>query len=69
MSRHSPPQKKRHHMNRMEKNPMPPIGAHLRSRACRLIFLAALRYFADSDRNDVERWDIPTPGQRDANGI
>ena len=27
--------------------------------ACKLMFRAALRYFSDSDRSDVERWDIP----------
>lgn len=35
-----------------------PNGAYCRSIACRLILRAALRYFSDSDRSDVERWDI-----------
>ena len=42
-------------MKRMVNKPMPPTGAHLRNRASRLMFLAALRYFADSDRSEVER--------------
>lgn len=46
-------------MNKMKKKPIPPIGAHLRISASRLMFRAALRYLADSDRRDVESCDIP----------
>ncbi len=38
---------------------MAPTGAYCRSIACQLIFLAALRYFSESARSDVESWDIP----------
>jgi hypothetical protein len=31
----------------------------LRISACRLMFRAALRYFADSERSEVERCDMP----------
>jgi len=40
-------------------SPIPTIGAYFRMSAWRLIFLAAFLYFADSERSDVERWDIP----------
>ena len=46
-------------MKRMNNNPIPPIGAHFRMSASRLMFLAAFRYFADSDLREVERCDIP----------
>lgn len=36
----------------------PPIGAYCRIMASQLIFRAALRYLSDSERSDVERWDI-----------
>ena len=36
-----------------------PSGAYWRIIALMLIFLAAFRYFSDSERNDVDRWDIP----------
>ena len=35
------------------------MGAYCRIIACMLIFRAALRYFSDSDRSDVDRCDIP----------
>ncbi len=34
-------------------------GAYCRIIAETLIFRAALRYFSDSERRDVDRWDIP----------
>lgn len=36
-----------------------PSGAYWRNMACKLIFLAAFRYFSDSERKDVDRCDIP----------
>ena len=53
------PQKNRHHMKRIMKKPIPPMGAHFRMSSSRLIFRAALRYLADSERNEVESEDIP----------
>lgn len=41
-------------------SPIPTNGAYFLMRACRLIFRAALRYFADSERSDVDKCDIPT---------
>jgi hypothetical protein len=34
-------------------------GAYWRIIALILIFLAAFRYFSDSERREVDRWDIP----------
>jgi hypothetical protein len=39
--------------------PIAPSGAYLRSMAWKLMFRAAFRYFSDSERSEVERWDIP----------
>ena len=36
-----------------------PNGAYWRSIALKLIFRAALRYFSDSERNELDKWDIP----------
>src|ERR1700691_5873270 len=36
-------------------------GAYWRIIALMLIFLAAFRYFSDSERKEVDRWDIPAP--------
>lgn len=57
-----PPQKNRHQMNSSTKKPIPPTGAHLRSSASRLIFRAAFRYLADSERSEVESVDMPAVG-------
>lgn len=40
-----------------------PNGAYCRIMACRLIFLAALRYFSESVRSEAERCDIPVNQQ------
>ena len=40
--------------------PRTPTGAHLRYRACRLIFLAAFLYLRDSTRSDEDIVDMPT---------
>jgi len=40
-------------------NTMAATGAYCRSIAWKLMFRAALRYFSDSDRSDVDRCDIP----------
>jgi hypothetical protein len=52
-------QKNLQYRNKVMNNPMPTSGAYFRMRAWRLMFLAALRYFADSERSEVDRWDIP----------
>lgn len=41
------------------KSPMPPTGAHFRINISRFMLRAALRYFADSDRSEVESVDMP----------
>lgn len=41
------------------KSPMPPTGAHFRINISKFMLRAALRYFADSDRSEVESVDIP----------
>jgi hypothetical protein len=41
-------------------SPIPTKGAYFLMRACRLIFRAALRYFADSERSEVDKCDIPS---------
>jgi hypothetical protein len=46
-------------MKMMKNNPMPPTGAHFRIKSSRLMFRAALRYLADSDRREVDRVDMP----------
>lgn len=46
-------------MRMMRINNTPPRGAYCRSIAWKLIFRAALRYFSDSDRSDVDKCDIP----------
>ena len=38
---------------------MAPMGAYCRIIAWMLIFRAALRYFSDSERSEVDRCDIP----------
>lgn len=38
-------------------------GAYCRIMAWTLIFRAALRYFSDSERSDVDKWDIPTESE------
>ena len=48
---------------RMTNSPTAPKGAYWRSIAWKFMFLAALRYFSDSERNDVDRCDIPAPGR------
>ena len=40
------------------------MGAYCRIIACMLIFLAARRYFSDSDRSDVDKWDMPEYARR-----
>jgi len=40
-------------------NATAPNGAYWRIMALILIFLAAFRYFSDSERREVDRWDIP----------
>jgi hypothetical protein len=42
-------------------NAMAANGAYWRIMALMLIFLAAFRYFSDSERREVDRWDIPIP--------
>lgn len=56
---HISSQKNRHHMKMMKTIPIPPTGTHFRNSISRLMFLAAFLYFADSDRNEVDRCDIP----------
>ena len=53
-------------MSRM--NTIAATGAYFRSIACTLMFRAALRYFSDSDRRDVDKWDIPTTSRLDKLG-
>lgn len=48
-----------HHISRIIINSTPPSGAYCRNMAWMLMFRAALRYFSDSDRRDVDRCDIP----------
>jgi hypothetical protein len=36
-----------------------PKGAYCRSIALKLMFRAALRYFSDSERNELDKCDIP----------
>ena len=36
-----------------------PKGAYWRSIALKLMFRAALRYFSDSERNELDKCDIP----------
>lgn len=43
----------------MKKKPIPATGAHLRSKASRLILRAAFRYLADSERSEVDSVDMP----------
>lgn len=47
----------------MTNRPTTPKGAYWRSIAWKFIFLAALRYFSDSERNDVDKCDIPAKGE------
>lgn len=49
-----------HQSNTIRMKPTAPSGAYWRIIALMLIFLAAFRYFSDSDRRDVERCDIPS---------
>lgn len=42
----------------MRNRAIAPMGAYLRIMASKLIFCAAFRYFSDSERSDVDRWDI-----------
>lgn len=46
-------------MKTIMKKAIPPTGAHFRNIAWRLILRAALRYFADSDRSEVDKVDMP----------
>lgn len=45
-------------MKMMKINTTAAIGAYWRIIACTFMFRAALRYFSDSERSDVDRCDI-----------
>jgi hypothetical protein len=48
-----------HHRRMIRMNAIAATGAYCRIIASTLIFRAALRYFSDSDRSEVDKWDIP----------
>lgn len=51
-----------HHRKTIIMNTMAASGAYCRIIAETLIFRAALRYFSDSERREVDKWDIPVGG-------
>ena len=46
----------------MTNRPTAPKGPYWRNIAWKFIFLAAFRYFSDSERSDVDKCDIPAKG-------
>ena len=51
-------------MKMMRMRATAPMGAYCRIIALMLIFLAARRHFSDSDRSEVDKWDMPSGGRR-----
>lgn len=58
-SRSIPTYENLHHSRMMTMKTIAAMGAYWRIIACMLMFRAALRYFSDSERNEVDRCDIP----------
>lgn len=48
-----------HHSKIMRMKATAPSGAYCRNMAWKLMLRAALRYFSDSERKEVDKWDMP----------